>query len=52
MESGNALGNEVATKADLAVLRSDLTARLNFLQWQIGINTALSIAVLVKLFVH
>jgi hypothetical protein len=29
-----------------------LTARLNFMQWQIGIVAALQIATLVKLFVH
>jgi hypothetical protein len=29
-----------------------LTARLNFMQWQIGIIAALQIAALVKLFVH
>ena len=29
-----------------------LTARLNFMQWQIGIVAALQIAALVRLFVH
>jgi len=54
-----ALGEQVATKADLdlAVERLNgridkLNARLNFMQWQIGIVAALQIAALVKLFLY
>ena len=40
----------VDNRLDRAV--DKLTARLNFMQWQIGIIAALQIATLVKLFVH
>jgi hypothetical protein len=59
----SALGGQVASKADLdqAIERlghriereiGKLTARLNFVQWQIGIIAALQIAALVKLLLH
>jgi hypothetical protein len=43
----SALGEQMARKDDL-----EQAARLNFMQWQIGIIAALQIAALVKLFVH
>ena len=44
----SALGDDVATKADIAAVKSDI----RLLQWQIGIMYALQLAILVKLFVH
>jgi hypothetical protein len=46
-----ALGEDVATKADIVRAVDKLTARLNFMQWQIGTLAALQIATLVKLFI-
>lgn len=47
-----ALGEQMASKADLDRAVDNLGSRLNFMQWQIGIVAALQITTLVKLFVH
>jgi hypothetical protein len=67
---GAAIGGEVATKADIAELRTyidtqiaglrayidagiaPLKADMRLLRWQIAVSWALSLAILVKLFVH
>ena len=63
---GAVIGGEVATKADLAALRTELKADIaelrteivgvkadiRLLRWQIAVTWALSLAILVKLFVH
>ncbi|HEY1299770.1 MAG TPA: hypothetical protein VGF07_04705 [Stellaceae bacterium] len=63
---GAAIGGELATKSDLAALRTELKADIaelrteiisiksdiRLLRWQIAVTWALSLAILVKLFVH
>jgi hypothetical protein len=67
---GAAIGGEVATKADIAELRTELKADIaglrgyidaeiaplkadmRLLRWQIAVSWALSLAILVKLFIH
>jgi hypothetical protein len=63
---GAAIGGELATKADIAELKADiaglrayidaeiapLKGDMRLLRWQIAVSWALSLAILVKLFVH
>ena len=60
---GAAIIGEVATKADLTALGAELRAEIaaataplkadiRLLRWMVGVNSALSLAILVKLFVH
>lgn len=48
----NALGEQMASKADLDRAVDQLGARLSFMQWQIGVIAAPQLATLVKLFVY
>lgn len=48
-----ALGEDVATKADIGLLKSDinrLDSKLTVMMWAIGINAAATITMLVKLW--
>ena len=63
---GAAIGGELATKADIAELKADiaglrayidaeiapLKGDMRLLRWQIAVSWALSLAILVKLFIH
>lgn len=47
-----ALGAQMASKADLDKAVGELKSDMRLLKWQVGVNSALSIAILIKLFVH
>ncbi|MBV8089057.1 MAG: hypothetical protein JO139_05685, partial [Alphaproteobacteria bacterium] len=47
-----ALGAQMASKADLDNAVGELKSDIRLLKWQVGVNAALSIAILIKLFVH
>ena len=47
-----ALGAQMASKADLDNAVGELKSDIRLLKWQVGVNSALSIAILIKLFVH
>jgi hypothetical protein len=45
-----AIEGTVATKDDLSLLRQEMEARFRLQSWMIGFNLALTVAVLLKLF--
>jgi hypothetical protein len=47
-----ALGAQMASKADLDKAVGELKSDIRLLKWPVGVNSALSIAILIKLFVH
>lgn len=47
-----ALGAQMASKADLDNAVGELKSDIRPLKWQVGVNSALSIAILIELFVH
>jgi hypothetical protein len=44
--------SRMASKADLDKAAGELKSDIRLLKWQVGLNSALSIAILIKLFVH
>ncbi len=49
---GIATAEQLATKSDLDILKTELRAEIGLLKWMIGFALALLIAVFGKLFLH